>query len=264
MKKLPLLSFFLLSFAITWGLAALFLIIPNTLTKIFGPISLSNPIFILAVWAPTISGFTVTAWISGRPGVIALLKRFSPGLASPIWYLLVILVVPLAGIAVNLITGTAIGLTTISLSSLMAFLFINLITGPLGEEFGWRGFALPRLLERFSPFVASLVLGIIWAFWHLLAFIISGALQQGIQLPFLFLGALSMSFIITWVFLHVRQSIFFSFLFHYVVNFTLNEILIPFWQMSLLLAAIAAIVLAVFGWDLGKAKIMRTRPIAST
>src|SRR5574337_857223 len=62
-------------------------------------------------------------------------------------------------------------------------LFYLLTTGPLGEELGWRGFALPRLLKRFNPFVASLVLGAIWGVWHLPSFYLAGMVQARLALP---------------------------------------------------------------------------------
>ena len=55
MKRRPLLSFFIMTFAITWGLAALYFIFPNFFTSLLGPVSVYNPLFVLAVWAPTIS-----------------------------------------------------------------------------------------------------------------------------------------------------------------------------------------------------------------
>jgi hypothetical protein len=248
----PLVLFFILAFAITWGLAALYFLIPTQLTKIFGPISGSNPIFVLAVWAPTISGFIVAARQGGGRGVVGLLARFPPGRASVYWYLLVVLVVPAVSIAINLITGTHIALLAMSSSSIISFLFLNLVTGPLGEEFGWRGVALPRLLEKFPPLPAALILGFVWGLWHVPSFMISGTPQSGIQLPFFFLGAIAMSIIITWVFIHVNGRIFFSFLFHYVVNFTLSVLSIPFWQMAVLLTAFVVIIVGASGWDLGR------------
>lgn len=82
MTRRPLFSFFVMTFAITWGLAALFFIFPRFFTGILGPVSAGNPIFVLAVWVPTISGFILTAVTTGGRGVVALLKRFLPGRVS--------------------------------------------------------------------------------------------------------------------------------------------------------------------------------------
>jgi membrane protease YdiL (CAAX protease family) len=254
-KRCPLLSFFIMTFAITWGLAALYFIFPNFLTSLLGPVSVSNPLFVLAVWAPTISGFILSAVTSGGRGVLALLKRFLPGRASVWWYVVTVLMIPVAGMLIVLAARGSIPLLTAAPATLLSFLFINLITGPLGEEFGWRGFALPRLLERFQPLLAAVILGAIWGAWHLPSFMMAGTPQSGLQLPYFLLSALCLSVIITWVFIHVRQSIFFGFLFHYMINFTLNLTGTSLLQLSLLLTAIAILVVVFFGWDLGKSKV---------
>jgi hypothetical protein len=62
----------LLSFAITWGLGGFYLLLPRRLAEIFGPMSTSNPLFIIAVWAPSISGFIVTAVNEGKQGAAGL------------------------------------------------------------------------------------------------------------------------------------------------------------------------------------------------
>ena len=257
MKRRPLLSFFIMTFAITWGLAALYFIFPSFFTSLLGPVSVYNPLFVLAVWAPTISGFILTAVTSGGRSVVALLKRFLPGRASVWWYVVTVLLVPVAGTLIVLAVRGPIPLLSATTASLLSFLFINLVTGPLGEEFGWRGFALPRLLERFQPLLAAVILGAIWGAWHLPSFMMAGTPQSGMQLPFFLLSALCLSVIITWVFIHVRQSIFFGFLFHYMVNFTLNLTGTSLAQLSLLVTANTVIVVIFSGWDLGKSKIPR-------
>jgi membrane protease YdiL (CAAX protease family) len=260
MRKHPLVYFFLLTFAITWGLAGLYFMLPNLFTSLFGPISAHNPIFILAVWAPTISGFILSAVTTRKSGVVGLLKRFVPARVGIGWYLLVTLVVPAAGILISVITRKVMPLQTMSVTSLLSFLFINLITGPLGEEFGWRGFALPRLLVRHKAVLAGLILGLIWALWHLPSFLISGTPQSNLQLPYFILAALALSVIITWVLIHAKQSIFLSFLFHYMVNFTLSVISGALMQISLVLTAFAIFIVALSGWDLGKPKIAIDSP----
>jgi len=66
---------------------------------------------------------------------------------------------------------------TSNLTQFLRLLFYLLITGPLCEELGWRGFVLPRLPKRFNPFTASLILGVIWGVWHLPSFFLSGMVQ---------------------------------------------------------------------------------------
>ncbi len=88
----------------------------------------------------------------------------------------------------------------------------------IGEEPGWRGFALPRLLGRFGPVVGTLILGIAWAFWHLPLFIISGTPQYGTGfLPFA-LELMAWSMVITLIMMHARGSVVAAMLFHASAN----------------------------------------------
>jgi hypothetical protein len=98
------------------------------------------------------------------------------------------------------------------------FLLIFLLGGPLGEEPGWRGFALPALQNRMSPSRASAILGAIWAFWHLPLFLIDGTVQS--QIPFwLFLAnAIPLSLIIGWIFNRTGGSLIPVLVLHTAVN----------------------------------------------
>jgi hypothetical protein len=75
MRKHPLLSFFILTFTITWGLGACYALFPDRLVALFGPISNTNPLFYLAVYAPSLSAVIVTAYVDGIPGLRELLSR---------------------------------------------------------------------------------------------------------------------------------------------------------------------------------------------
>lgn len=88
------------------------------------------------------------------------------------------------------------------------------IKGPI-EEFGWRGFALPLLQRRYTPFVAALVVGVVWGFWHFPAFLLSGAPQAGWSFPAFFTGSIALSVIMTPMFNAFRGSILLPALFHF-------------------------------------------------
>ena len=88
----------------------------------------------------------------------------------------------------------------------------------LGEEPGWRGFALPRLLGRFGPIVGTLILGIAWVCWHLPLFIITGTPQYGTGfLPFA-LELTAWSMVMTLIMMHARGSVVAAMLFHASAN----------------------------------------------
>jgi membrane protease YdiL (CAAX protease family) len=88
------------------------------------------------------------------------------------------------------------------------------IKGPV-EEFGWRGFALPVLQRKLAPVWAGLVLGVIWGFWHLPAFLLSGTPQSAWSFSPFFAGAVAVSVIVTALFNASRGSILLSAFFHF-------------------------------------------------
>src|SRR5215471_20883036 len=98
-----------------------------------------------------------------------------------------------------------------SLLYVVTILSLMIFGSPLGEEPGWRGFALPRLQQRYGPLAGSLVLGPLWALWHLPLFYTAwGASYQIIGIP---LGLLLFTFVImgttivmTWLFNHTKGS----------------------------------------------------------
>ena len=90
--------------------------------------------------------------------------------------------------------------------------------GPVGEEFGWRGFALPRLLERFSPLNASLRLGLIHAAWHLPLFFIPGMPQTQVSFPIFTLGVVSIAIVDTAIYLRTGANLLLAILVHLMAN----------------------------------------------
>lgn len=81
------------------------------------------------------------------------------------------------------------------------FLYILVLGGPLGEEIGWRGFLLPRLLKNRSAFQASLLLGTLWAMWHIPLFLIEGTVQSSISFLIYFMYTVILTFFITFLYL---------------------------------------------------------------
>jgi membrane protease YdiL (CAAX protease family) len=98
------------------------------------------------------------------------------------------------------------------------FVLVLLIGGPLGEEFGWRGFALSALEARISPLWASLILGVIWAVWHLPLFFISDSAQHSLPFGMYALLTIPLTILITWVYHGAGDSMLLVMLFHASVN----------------------------------------------
>ena len=96
---------------------------------------------------------------------------------------------------------------------------VLLLGGPLGEEFGWRGYALPVLQERLGWRVASLGLGLVWGAWHLPLFFIDGTAQAQIPLALFLLSVVAMSVVFVWLVNHTAGSVVAALLFHTAINF---------------------------------------------
>lgn len=113
----------------------------------------------------------------------------------------------------------------------IAFLYILVLMGPLGEEAGWRGFALPILLKHNSPIKASIILGCMWALWHLPLFFIEGTTQKALLMHGFTLAIMSyfiytvmISVLITLLFTASGGSTFSSIVIHTMGNLTLGAV----------------------------------------
>ena len=129
----------------------------------------------------------------------------------------------------------------------LVFIYILLLMGPLGEEAGWRGFLLRRMLLVCGPFYASIVIGFIWSLWHLPLFFLEGTIQQNLASSYSFIVAfggyifytLMMTTQISILYIHTKGNVFGIILFHAVANTSLG-------MMPLILSTSGAIVLLIF------------------
>jgi membrane protease YdiL (CAAX protease family) len=224
LKRHSLLAFFLLTFSITWGLGACFALFPNRLVAWFGEVSVANPLFLVAVYAPSLSALLVTALTRGAPGLWDLLRRLLHWRVGLRWYLIVLLGIPALGVGAAALSawlyGDALALDPahwhLALWPLLTSLVID--PGPLGEEIGWRGFALPRLLVGRSALSASLILGLVWGIWHLPAFFVPGLPQNQLSIPAFLVGTTALSVLMAWVYQNTQGSILLAVLIHWLVN----------------------------------------------
>jgi membrane protease YdiL (CAAX protease family) len=225
MKNRPVLLFFILTFAITWGIGALYACFPDQVVAVFGPISNASPLFYVAVYAPSLSGLLVTAYTDGRPGLQDLLRRLFRWRVGIRWYLVVFLGVPAILVGSAILSAWWSGESfnfdkdhkPLALFPVLMSLLLD--PGPLGEELGWRGCALPRLLRRHTALTASLIVGLVWGIWHLPAFFIGGLPQNQLSLPAFLVGTVGLSVLMTWVYQHTNGSLLFAFLIHWLFNF---------------------------------------------
>jgi hypothetical protein len=211
--------FFALTFAIAWGGMGLALVFQEAVEAALGPMGASHPLFILAVWAPAISAILLVLRHGGPAGLGRFLRRLLLWRAPIGWYLLLLIGLPAISFLGAALSGTLTreALVLPPLPELLASVGFMLILGPM-EELGWRGYALPLLQRAMAPVWAGLLVGAVWALWHVPAFFLSGTPQSSWQvLPFL-LGATAVSVILTGVFNAARGSILVAVLFHWQLN----------------------------------------------
>ncbi len=151
------------------------------------------------------------------------------------WYLIVILFVPVLMAVAALLDVAAGGSDTAALigkrvapilaapSTVLAFAFGVFVNGPLPEELGWRGYALDQLQARWNALLSSLVLGVLWALWHLPLFFMPGMVHAdhgiGSAWFWLFMATvIPMAVIATWIFNSTRRSTLAAILFHFTSN----------------------------------------------
>lgn len=153
------------------------------------------------------------------------------------WYAVTLLAVPLV-IALAALLDVLTGGTgwclepryQTSLLSIMPLAAFTLFFGPLPEELGWRGYALDSLQERYGALVSSLILGILWTAWHTPLFFVQGSYRSGLAAGsvafWCFLSDKTLQWVfMTWIYNNTERSTLSAVLFHFMVNFT-GELLV--------------------------------------
>jgi uncharacterized protein len=218
-----LVAFFVLAYALSWAW-----MIPLALSHQVAEPGQGWPTHYPALLGPAVAAFLVIAATAGRPGIADLLRRMLLWRVAWRWWLVAFSPVVFLGIAVvgSLMSGASLpGLAGFGLVSglpdvgLLA-VFALVIVGVLGEEIGWRGYALPHLQHRFSPLVASLILAALWALWHLpMFFVIANYRAFGVVESIGFVFALSCgAIVLTWLYNRSGGSILLVVVYHAVLN----------------------------------------------
>ena len=213
--------YFVLAFALTWGIGGIALLIGLRRPELHA-LSTSSPLYYLAGYSVSLAGIVLTATNAGSAGLRSLGSRLIPWGSSLRWYLMV--VGGYAAITAMALLIAAVVRPTTVLIPRWTWLFTGLAPaivkdpGPLGEEFGWRGFALPRLLDRYSPLQASIRLGLIHTAWHLPLFFIPGMPQTQVSLPLFTLGVVSIAIFDTALYLRARANLLLAILVHLLAN----------------------------------------------
>ena len=184
----------------------------------------------------SVAGFVAAYCESGWAGVTELGHRCVRYQASKGWWAYTLLL----NLGIASVTTLAYGLVhsvvgPLKLQDLahqwwLPFTFLaGFIFGPLGEEAGWRGYLLPRLLRQYSPLVSSLILGLISALWHFPTGLIVGSASYFHSVMGLLLftaGAICMNILITILVLHTSMSVLHAIVFHWTIMPALGQSLI--------------------------------------
>ena len=184
----------------------------------------------IATFGPFVGAISVV-WIrSGQKGTKHLLAKMFKAKFGLKWWLIVLLLIPVITSLAYVITVPLSGDTwnTGFMWSTVSNIFIMFfVGGPLGEELGWRGYALETLQKKQNALSSSLILGFIWGVWHLPLHFISGSTQEYIPIWAFILLQMVISILYTWIYNNTK-SVLAVMVFHWVGNAA--AMLIPFWQ----------------------------------
>jgi len=225
-KEHPLLTFFSLAYLFAW-LSWLPLILSRTGIGYLS-VKIPMPFVIVGTFGPFFAGLITHKLTKGRFGFF----NFKFSLQAMIFGLFVgfiliasaFIIIPSAILTISPLTS--INWKAFSLYPSLIIHMIFLAAGPLGEEPGWRGFALPRLLKIHSPFWASLILGLLWFGWHLPLFLIPTWTSSPMVVFAIII--ISFSFIMTFVYNISKGNLIIAIITHAIFNsspFVLNAFL---------------------------------------
>lgn len=249
--------FFLLTFGISWTTAALIAVLGLDMSPsgsgLIQPLNVL--IGVMGSISPSFAAFVVTGFSEGRVGVKALWQRFWNRNMSLVWLILILFFYDIFRLIANLIAravdGQAYPIIDSSAPLWMSILALvaAFIYSGVAEEFGWRGYALPRFQARWSSLTSSIVLGLIWMSWHVPFFFIPGLplYQRDFWqwAPWLLMS----SFFQTWFFNNTKGSVLAAALFHATMNASLVVLptLVSAWYYYGLLFLAVIFIVVIFG-----------------
>ena len=219
--RTALVGYFLATFAFTWTawLAPAALGAPRDT----GLLALGGPVFLLGVFAPAFVALAFTASSEGRAGVTRLLARIGRWHVRARFYLFAISYMAATKLIAALVHRIAIGewprFGDASLPLMLGAILVSTLV-QAGEEVGWRGYVLPRLATHLGLGGASIVLGVIWALWHLPLFFLPGSGSDGQSFPIYLLHVSALSVAMCWLYWKTEGSLLLVMLMHASVNNT--------------------------------------------
>lgn len=211
--------FFALALAITWSVW-----VPMAVQKLSGKDApVGSPLNVLAVWAPALAAVLTLLVFRDKGGVDRLFSQLKRWRAGLYWYLVALLypaAVWFLSFGVDRLLGNSYPVNLFAINRMfrpeqaymvvVALVFV--LPNTLGEELGWRGFALPELMKRLGPLAASLILGVFWAVWHLPMWLMYG--KAGLPLAASFVWTVAIAVVFTWIYRGSGNRLTLAWLFH--------------------------------------------------
>jgi membrane protease YdiL (CAAX protease family) len=230
LRRHRIICFVVVTYAVTWGLWIPLAISGRGVTVGFAPAYLAG------LLGPLVGAVVTTALVGGRPGVGDLVSRmirvrvglrwWGIGLALPLaiaalTYMSMIGYSMIRLVPIDPPSSAALGrFNGFPITNMLGTWALLVVVNGLGEETGWRGFLLPQLMRRRSPLAASLVVGVLWAIWHIPAFWISETYRQmsPAMIPMFLVGLTSGAVFLTWLYNRGRSSILLAAVWHGTYN----------------------------------------------
>jgi membrane protease YdiL (CAAX protease family) len=223
MRRHPVISYFVIAYALSWGVW-----IPMVLAGATVTAGRAWPSHVPGLLGPLVAACLVSAVVGGSSGLSGLLGRIVLWRTPVRWYL--VAVSPVAFYAAAVIAGAALGKSWADLADMGEFSGLPVVTVPVmalllvatgyAEEAGWRGFAAHELLKTRSLLWAAVVIGLLWALWHIPSmFLIDSYRQMGMTLvPMFTLGMVSGSIVLAWLYRGSGGSVLLVALWHGFFN----------------------------------------------
>lgn len=220
-EKYRVALFFILAVGISWAcwLPVLFFVDPEQTSQLY---------LIPGGFGPLLAA-AVMLWIRGE-NLRLWARRIVDWRVSRKWYAVAFLLpIFLIGVTTAVIAATgeesfAPGMIPASLVSYPLVVVLITLVGGGNEEPGWRGYALPHLQARYNALVASVIIGAVWAVWHLPMFVFEGGNQYGTPFAIYFVDVVGMSIVLTWLYNSTRGSVLLAMILHGGINASMSLI----------------------------------------
>ena len=183
--------------------------------------AVGNTLYLVGVFAPALVGVALTRYRDGAAGMRSLIGRTVAWEVAPRFYVFAVLFYPLARLAAAVLARLATGVwPAFSNESAGVMLVATLLSTPVqaGEELGWRGFLLPKLSARVGLPAASVIVGVVWAAWHLPFFFMAGTDKSAQPFPSYAAGVTALSVVMAWLYWRTQGSLLLTMLMHAAVN----------------------------------------------